>query len=175
MIDLSDYIVAGIISRVHGVHGQIVLQLNNLSFDNILKLESVFIEFDGLPVPFFIDHFAGKNSTAIILSVENIDTEKKARDFIDKVVYINSNCVKTDDLEEQQTNVLLGYTVIDQVHGKIGILNEILEFQVNPLLKVKNGKKEILIPLQDEFILKVDKKAKIIFVKTPPGLTELFD
>jgi 16S rRNA processing protein RimM len=175
MIDLSDYIVAGIITKTHGVHGQVILQLNNLSFDDILKLESVFIEIDRLPVPFFIESYSQKNRGSIILSIEDIRTEKRAEELIDKKVYMKSDILHQGSIIIQQTDKLLGYNVIDKQHGKIGVLDEILDFQYNPLLKVINGKKEILIPFQAEFIFKIDERSKTIFVDTPLGLTNLFD
>jgi len=175
MIDLSDYIVAGIITKTHGVHGQVVMQLNNLSFENILKLESVSIEIDGLPVPFFIESYSSRNSTSIILSLEDIEKEEKAIELIDKNVFVKSDTILLDPKANEQINSLTGYKIIDKKLGEIGILKEILELHKNPLLRIMKGRKEILIPFHDEFIIKIDDKNKTIFVKTPVGLTELFD
>jgi 16S rRNA processing protein RimM len=175
MIDLSDYIVAGIITKTHGVHGQVIMQLNNLSFENILKMELVIIEIDGLPVPFFIESFSSRNATSIILSLEDIKQEKNAIELIDKKVYVKPETILQELIINNPIDKLIGYKIVDKKLGEIGILKEILEVHNNPLLRVLNGKKEILIPFQDEFIIKLDDKNRIINVKTPSGLTELFD
>jgi 16S rRNA processing protein RimM len=175
MIDLSDYIVVGDVTKTHGVRGQIVLQLNDLSFENILKLESVIIEMDGLPVPFFIDSFTKRNNNSIILTIEDISNEQKAEKFIDKIVYLKPEDIRQEKPIISSADKLLGFTVIDNKKGKLGILEEILDNQYNPLLRILDGKKEVLIPFQAEFILKIEKKSKTIIVETPLGLTELFD
>lgn len=175
MIDLSDYIVVGNITKTHGVRGQVVLQLNDLSFDNILKLESVIIKIDGLPVPFFIDTFSQRNNTSIILTIEDIGTEQKAEELIDNNVYVKPENILQEKHVIRETDKLVGYTVIDNKKGKLGILEEILDDQYNPLFRVLNGKKEILIPFQAEFIIKIENKSKTIFLETPLGLIDLFD
>lgn len=175
MIDLADYIVAGEIIKIHGVRGQLVLQLDNLSFENILKLESVIIEIDGLPVPFFIQSYSQRNNNSIILTIEDIVSERKANELVDKKVYFNTESIKSKKQVAFQTNNLTGYTVIDKENSTLGILEEILDDQYNPLLRITNGKKEILIPYQTVFIIKIEKKTRTIIVNPPLGLTELFD
>jgi 16S rRNA processing protein RimM len=175
MIDLTDYIVAGEITKTHGVRGQVVLQLNNLSFENILRLESVIIKIDGLPVPFFIHSYIERNNNSIALTIENIDSEKKADELLDKTVYIKTDFIKSEKQFVDPATDIIGYAVIDKVKGKLGILEEILDDQYNPLLRIINGKKEILIPFQLEFIIKIEKKSQTILVNTPLGLTDLFD
>ena len=175
MIDLSDYMIAGELSKTHGVRGQLVLQFDNLSFGNIIKLESVIIEIDGLPVPFFIESYSQRNNNSIVLTIEDINSEQKAEELINKTVFIKSECIRSQKQFEDQSDILKGYKVIDKNKGELGILNAILDNQYNPLLRILNGKKEILIPFQEEFIVKLDKKSKIIYVETPEGLTELFD
>jgi 16S rRNA processing protein RimM len=175
MIDLSDYIVVGNITKTHGVHGQVVLQLDDLSFDNILKLELVIIEIDGLPVPFFINTYTQRNYNSIVLSIEDIITEQKASEIVNKKVSIKPENIHLGKQIIPQTDTLIGFTVIDKNKGKLGILEEILDNQYNPLLRILEGKKEILVPYQPEFILKIENKSKTIFVNTPLGLTDLFD
>jgi 16S rRNA processing protein RimM len=175
MIDLTDYIDAGELTKTHGVRGQVVLQLDNLSFENILKMESVIINMDGLPVPFFLESFSQRNNNSIVLTIEDIDTELKAEELIGKRVFVKSNNIRLSKLINDQSNDFKGFTVTDKNKGELGILEEILDSQYNPLLRIIREKKEILIPFQEEFILKIDKKAKKIFVNTPEGLTELFD
>jgi 16S rRNA processing protein RimM len=175
MIDLSDYRIAGTITKTHGVHGQIILQLNNFSFEDILIKEAVFIEMDGLPVPFFIEEITQRNNNSVILKIDDISTEEKAREFIEKQVFVKPVRVQKKIKSLDKSIELIGFEVIDKIFGKIGILDEILDSQFNPLLRVLNGKKELLIPYHAEFIIKINSKLKTIIVKTPPGLIDLFD
>jgi 16S rRNA processing protein RimM len=174
MIDLSHCIVLGSVTKVHGIRGQLVLRLDSVSFDDILKMETVFIEIDGLPVPFFVDEYTMKNSDTVILTVEDISSETKAREFIGCRIFVNADTVQQKVKDITQSDVLLGYEVFDKLHGRIGILEEIQHIQQNPLFRIMEGKREFLIPMQAEFILKIDKSKKQILLNTPAGLLDLF-
>jgi 16S rRNA processing protein RimM len=175
MIDLEDCLVLGTLTKVHGIRGQVILRLNNLSFEDIIKMESVFIEIDGLPVPFFIDEYSEKNNESLILTLEDIRSEKQAKALIDNQVYVRSNTIKKSKILLTQPESYIGYKVIDKKYGEIGILFEVIEIQQNPLYRILNGKREILLPVQAEFIIKIDNDFKTILVSTPSGLTDLFD
>lgn len=174
MIDLSDCIELGTITKTHGVHGQVILRLNNLQFEDIIKMEQVFIEIDGLPVPFFIIETSQKSREAVILSIEDIITGEKATELIDSKVFIQKNSLNKTVDPSLHSKMLLGYEVVDINHGRLGVLDDIIDFQMNPLFRILNDKKEILLPVHHEFVLEIDDKKKKIIVSTPPGLTDLF-
>jgi len=176
MIDLIDSICLGTITKTHGIKGRVVLKLDRLSSDDILKMELVFIEIDGLPVPFFIQEFEEKTADTLILAFEDIVTEESAIGLIDSKLYIKKNDVRLNNTpnEINQLFNLKGYTVIDIEIGELGILQDILDIEMNPLLKIVIKKKEILLPVQNEFITTIDSKNKILFVNTPAGLIDLF-
>jgi 16S rRNA processing protein RimM len=175
MIDLTDCLVLGTLTKTHGIRGQVILRLNNLGFEDILKMESVFIEIDGLPVPFFIDEYSERNPESLILTLEDVNSENKVKNLINNRVFVKSNTVKKSVILVNEPENYLGYKVIDASFGEIGILDEVLEIRQNPLFKIIKGKKEVLLPIQAEFILKINPKQKTILVKMPSGLTELFD
>jgi len=64
--------------------------------------------------------------------------------------------------------------VEDEKHGEIGVLNRVLDYSANPLLEVKKDFKEILIPINDDSILEVDRENKVLKVRTTEGLVDLF-
>jgi 16S rRNA processing protein RimM len=174
MIDLSDCSVLGTIAKTHGIRGQVLLRLNNFSYVDIIKMETVFIEIDGLPVPFFITAYSEKNYDSLVLTFEDVESESKAKEFIGCRVFINSKALKADSNPSIQTSTLLGYEVFDLKHGRLGILTDILDTQQNPLFRILDGRKEILVPLQNEFIYKINKSKKSITLDTPTGLINLF-
>lgn len=174
MIDLSDCIELGTIAKTHGVHGKVILRLNNLKFEEILKMEQLFIEIDGLPVPFFVLEASKKNQDNIILSIEDIDTEAKAAGLLDSKAFIDSDSLMKTADPSLHSRTLLGFEVIDINHGRLGILDDILDFQMNPLFRILDNEKEILLPVHHEFVIEINDRKKKIIVETPPGLTDLF-
>ncbi|MGD2034632.1 MAG: ribosome maturation factor RimM [Bacteroidales bacterium] len=173
MIDLSDCILLGTITKLHGVHGRVIIRLNNIGFDNIREMESVFIEIDGLPVPFFISEYSEKAPGYLIVDFEDIDNVNKARELTDAKVFIPVKNMNSLPRQSSDLNQLIGYQVIDKKLGTLGMLDEIIDIQQNPLFSVLHDKKEILVPTGDEFILNIDHENRTILVETPKGLIEL--
>jgi 16S rRNA processing protein RimM len=175
MINLSDCSVLGTIAKVHGIRGQVVLRLNNLSFDDIIKMETVFVEIDGLPVPFFISEYSEKNIDSIILTFEDLIPEKKTLELVGCRVFISTINLTASVLEPvNQIEVVLGYEVFDLNLVRLGTIEEIINVQQNPLFRIKNGKKEYLVPIQPQFIIKIEKSKKRIVLDPPSGLIDLF-
>jgi len=175
MIDLSGSIWLGYIAKTHGIRGQVVLRLNNLTSQDIIKMETVFIEIDGLPVPFFINDYEELGSGSLRLSLEDIDNENKARELTTCKVYLPKDCMRIDTREDniREFMYLKDFTVVDKQQGDLGIVKDIIDIEMNPLLWITNGKKDIYIPLHPEFIVKADIKKKKLYLRVPPDLLSL--
>ena len=64
--------------------------------------------------------------------------------------------------------------VVDEEHGELGPIAEVIEYPTQAIIQVFKDKKEILIPILDQVIQKVDRKAKKLYVKAPEGLIEMY-
>ena len=64
--------------------------------------------------------------------------------------------------------------MVDQNHGNIGVIGDILELPHQSLFQVQHGEKEILIPIVDDIIQKVDRKKKVLMIEAPAGLIEIY-
>ena len=67
-----------------------------------------------------------------------------------------------------------GFTLVDAEKGELGPINEVIEYPTQAIIQVFKDKKEILIPILDQVIQKVDRKAKKLYVKAPEGLIEMY-
>jgi len=56
----------------------------------------------------------------------------------------------------------------------VGILKGINDSTAQALFEIDREGTEILIPMNDEFIVKVDREHKTIIVSTPEGLIDLY-
>ncbi len=173
MIDLSDCPVLGTITKTHGIRGQMVVRLNNLQFDDIIEMESVFLEIEGLPVPFFVEEYGEKTSDTLLLKLQDIDSADAANELVDARIFVPALTLDINDSTLMQLHDLKGYTVIDVTHGKLGSLDEILSLNENPLLRVLSAGRELLLPFHDEFVVAIDREKSQILVKTPEGLLDL--
>ena len=174
MINLNDCIEIGQFTRPHGYKGQVILKLNNFSFDEIVEMEWVFVLIDGLPVPFFIGGFSERSSDSLIVELEDINSIEKARSLLNTRVLIEKKVLKECAVLKPGFSQMLGYKIIDILNGHIGHLDSIIDNPQNPLLRILKDKKEILLPLQDEFIVEINNTSKEIIVSCPSGLLDIF-
>lgn len=176
MNEFQDSVCLGTLIKTHGVKGRVILNLDQQSFDEIKNMEWVFIEIDGLPVPFFIEDYEEKTSDSLILTFEDITSEEKAAELAGCKLYINNNSLSNKKITKEYNPFykLTGYTVIDIEYGELGVLQDILDINMNPLLQIVTMGKEILLPANAKFIVSRDDKKKLIFVNTPDGLIHLF-
>ncbi len=155
--------------KTHGYKGHLKVFVDEFYMDDFEEMKVIFI--NGLPY-FIISMDINTNSLAIIL-LEEIDTKEKAHPLQGKDIF-----AKDDDLSEildgEEYDELVGFEIIDKTNGNIGKIESIIEMPFQFLAKVLKDKKEILIPLNDDFILNIDEQNKIVEMQLPDGMIEIF-
>ena len=69
---------------------------------------------------------------------------------------------------------IVGFKVIDIIQGEVGEVAYINDQTPQHLFVIKSNGKEILIPINDDFIIDLDRKNKIINLKIPEGLLKIY-
>ena len=69
---------------------------------------------------------------------------------------------------------IIGFKAEDQRLGDIGVIAGINDTSSQALFEIKKGDIEILVPMIDDFIIKVDRENKTIVLNTPEGLVDLY-
>lgn len=158
----------GYISRKHGYKGAFNIKLESPA--KYKELEHLFILINGNLVPFFIDSFRMKKDDIALLKLEDIDSEEAAQALIGKEVYLPLEFL--DESQQNELHALIGFEVIDATHGPIGTVNAILDNAAQELFQISNGAQEILVPITEAFIQKIE--GNTIFLDTPEGLIDLY-
>lgn len=154
--------------------GEVLIKLDTDEPESYTEMESVFVEYNENLVPFFFEKSALHKSTLLRAKFEDIDTEDDAEDIIGCELYLPLSFLP--ELEEGKFyfHEIIGFDVVDSTHGNVGKLVSINDSTAQALFEIKMGEKEILIPMNDEFIEKLDKKNKTIYLNTPEGLIDLY-
>ncbi len=173
MINLNDCIGIGQFTRPHSYKGQLKLKLNNIRFDEITEMEWAYVVLDGLPVPFFIQEFTEFSPDTLVVKLKGVVNETQARELCPAQVFVDSTVVQAAPTPQFEPSHLKGYRVVDIQFGYLGLLEQIIEHSLNPLLQIFNNSSEILIPFQDKFVLGIDHSKKELLVKCPEGLIDL--
>ncbi|MCB0486587.1 MAG: 16S rRNA processing protein RimM, partial [Flavobacteriaceae bacterium] len=108
------------------------------------------------------------------VKLEDVNNEEDADVILKSDVYLPLQLLPKLTGNKFYYHEVIGFTVEDANHGNIGIIEAINDNAAQPLFEIKNGDKEILVPMIDDFIKKVDRKNKTIFVETPEGLIDMF-
>ena len=173
-MDLKDSIYIGQIAKLHGYKGGVSLFLDVTHPEEYMDMDSFFIEIDGILTPFFVESFKLKNKGFAAVKFQGVDSEQQARSLLKKKVFIPETELRELDESNFYDHEVIGYEVEDVVKGEIGKVTAIADLKQNPLLVIEFKDKEILLPIFDGLIVKVDRKLKRLKVKAPDGLIDLY-
>ncbi len=170
---MPDYISIGKIVAVHGLKGEVVLQHVLGKKTSLKGLKAIFTQdkFDTY-FPWFLTETKAKSNKETLLFIEDIASPEAAKKLLQKTVWIPETAVAQ---YAAPTSVLslVGCTIINQKE-KLGEIIEVIEQPHQLLCTIIVNSKEVLIPLHQESLIKVDTAKKLVYVDLPDGLLELY-
>lgn len=154
--------------------GEVLAKLDTDDPESYLEMESVFVEYDKNLVPFFIEKSSLQRSELLRIKFEDVEDEADADDLLKCELYLPLS--KLPKLKDDQFyyHEIIGFEVIDKNYGSAGIIKSVNDSTPQALFEIKKDGKEVLIPINDDFIDRLDKPNKKIFVNTPEGLIEMY-
>lgn len=173
-MNFEGYFYLGKIAKLHGYKGEVSLFLDVTNPSDYNQLERVFVDVDGVLVPFFIDLLKLKNKGFVAVKFQDVNDESAAKKLLKKSIYLPESELSVLPETNFYDHEISGYKVYDQVKGYIGIADTVIDLKSNPLLRIEFNKKEILIPIFDGIISKVDRSKKELHIQAPEGLIDLY-
>lgn len=165
----------GKIVRTFGSKGEVVIQLETDTPSRYKNLESVFININENLVPFFIERIQLKLKNQAVVKFLDIDSPDDTSLILNRSLFLPIELLpKLKGKNTFYFHEVTGYQVIDCIKGDIGIVKSVLELPQQALLEIEFNNKEILIPIADEIIKKVDKKKRIVEIESPEGLIDIY-
>lgn len=154
--------------------GEVLIKLDTDDPESYLEMESVFVEYGNNLVPFFVERSSLQKSNLLRVKFEDVNSEEDADDLLKCNLYLPLEFLPELDDDQFYFHEIIGFTIEDVNYGTVGILTGINDTTSQALFEIDNDGKQVLIPMNDEFLHKVDKENKTIVVKTPEGLIELY-
>ena len=149
--------------KSYGTQGAVVTNLcpgDGWDFD---AQEPVFIAFDELPVPFFIESIQPKGGRTIV-KFEDIDTLEAAENLVGREIALS-----LEEEEDEDEVDLVCRTVRDAATGKaVGKITQWFDFSGNLCIEVEHEGRKAMLPLHEDLIKKVSAEA--IWLTIPDGL-----
>jgi 16S rRNA processing protein RimM len=165
-------ILLGRITKVNGYEGAVTVKLEKRFFENITLLESVFLEIEGRPVPFFISSSEYSGADILKLKFEGYDSIDRISEFTGCRVFLTSSLQPESHVED--IHFLEGYQVYISGDELLGSIIQLIQNPGQWLLSIQSvSNKNILVPFHENLIVSIDKKKKTIIMDIPEGLKEL--
>lgn len=165
----------GILGKPHGVKGEVSFHFDDDVFDRV-DADYLFIQIDGLLVPFFIEEYRFRSNETALMTFSGIDTEEKAAELTGCDVYFPRSLADSDENAETVSKAeIIGYSIINADDGKkVGTVEALDDSTLNTLLEVTaNEGNGVLLPVSDDLIKDVDRKSRTITIIIPEGILSL--
>ncbi len=170
----EDCFYLGKIVSKYSFKGEVLIKLDTDNPDIYENMESVFVSIGNNLVPFFIDRSRLHKSNLLRIDFEGVKDEASADKIIGSELYLPLNMLPPLTGNKFYFHEVIGFTLMDEVHGNIGVVKAVNDSASQELFEVEKDGKELLIPISDDFIKEVDRDNKIILIETPEGLVDLY-
>ena len=170
---MTEFFKIGKLVAVHGLTGELLLKHELGKKTSLKGLQAIFIEEKKNSfLPFFIESTKIKSDSEIYLKLEGVNTREAAIKLTQKEVWLPEVDFKKFAAKSAPAS-LLGYTIINN-NESLGEILELIEQPHQLLCRLEIKGKEVLIPLHEETLKKVNHTKKEVLVKLPDGLLEIY-
>lgn len=170
---IEDCFELGYFAKTHGTKGELLLFLDVDEPLAYSELNALFVELNRQLVPYLIRQINVQGKKAIVL-LQNIDHIENAQKLVGKKVYLPLEVLPSLPESDFYYHEVIGFTLVDENKGNLGTVNQIYEGATQDLIGMEYKGKEILIPVVDEIVLNLDRQNKLLHVRLPEGLLEIY-
>ncbi len=170
----EDCFYLGKVVSKYSYKGEVLVKLDTDEPEIYENMESIFVSIRGNLVPFFIDNCRLHKSALLRIDFEDVKDEEAADRILGAELYLPLSLLPKLEGNKFYYHEIIGFTIEDSAHGDIGVVTGVNDTTSQALIEVEKNGKELLVPLTDEILTKVDRKNKTLFVSTPEGLVDLY-
>ncbi|RAR50351.1 ribosome maturation factor RimM [Flavobacterium lacus] len=164
----------GKIAKKFSFKGEILVYLDTDEPELYENMESVFVELNKNLVPFFIENSSLHKNDFLRVKFEDVETEEDADAIMGCELYLPLSFLPKLEGNQFYYHEVIGFEVEDQRLGVVGKIVSINDSTAQPLFEVLNGNVEMLIPMIDQFLVKIDRGNKKVVMNLPEGLVEMY-
>ncbi|MCY7352518.1 MAG: ribosome maturation factor RimM [Cytophagaceae bacterium] len=163
----------GKIVKTHGLRGELSIYLDVDDPSEYEDLDSFLVERDGGLIPYFFETFQLQGNRALV-KLEEINDIVTASELVGCPLYLTlANLPKLTN-QQFYYHEVVGYQVVDEQRGLLGLVASVATLPHQDLLVVDHQNREVLIPINDDIVLSIDRDAQTLQVRLPDGLLEVY-
>ncbi len=169
------FLEIGRFRRVHGLEGELKVQVKEEFLEDILNVDFIFADHNGQKLPYFIEEIKG--NTDFILRLDGVITKEDAVLLAGKSIFLRPDDIEDFDERDlpiiEQYKYLIGFELWDNDLGQIGQIKDLQEMPFQIMALVNYRDQTVLVPVNQQLILKIDKENKTLTMDLPSGILEL--
>lgn len=171
-MQLNEAFAVGAIVKTKGLKGEMLVHLF-VDFADELDTGTFFIEINGRLVPHFTRSFSLPKPATAYLQLEDIDHIDQAQKLVKKTIYLSNDQLPEGD-DEFTFADLEGFSAHDKNKGEIGTIIRIEEYPQQWIATLHTQNREILVPLNEDFIVEIDEEQEKLYLDLPEGLVDIY-
>lgn len=170
----NDCFQLGHITRTHGTKGEVVIFLDVDFPEDYDELDSVFVEIKGQLVPYFIKNINVQKGSKAIVKFEDINSIEAATPLLNCALFLPEETLDELDGSQFYYHEIIGFKVVDEKLGELGTVTTVYTMSTQDLIAMEYRGNEVLIPVIDDIVPKIDRALKILHVALPEGLLDVY-
>ena len=171
---IKDCFFLGKIVKKYSFKGELLAKLDTDEPAIYENLDAIFIDLNSTLVPFFVEKSQLHKSNLLRLKFDDINNEEDAEVLLKSDLYLPLDLLPKLEGDKFYFHEIINFQLVDENFGYVGIIRGVNDSTAQALFEVDREGIEILIPINDDFIKKIDRVNKNITVNTPEGLIELY-
>ncbi len=168
----QDCFYLGRVAKPFSYKGELVLFFDVDNPLEYLDLDFVYMEINKRLVKYNIEAIR-PHSNKMVVKFSDV-TPEESNLLVGKDLYLPLEMLPKLDGNKFYFHEIIGFEVVDETKGNIGIVKEVYDNTTQPIMVVELEEKEILIPIIDEVIKEVDRDNKVIKIIAPQGLIDIY-
>jgi 16S rRNA processing protein RimM len=174
-ITLPQPVCIGNISGAHGVHGELIVRHNLAKPQLVAKWQAIMLELlPGSFIPHFIESTRAIDDDSFIVKFEGIDTPEQAK-ALKQCRAFASPLITEVALKENDYQGIIGFNVSEPHQGLQAKLLRIDRIGMQQFFVLDNKGNELLVPIQEEFIMQVLPQTQQLILQLPEGYVDAFN
>ena len=173
--DSGSHFYFGYVARAHGIRGEVRIQSDVDDPSAYTSLESLHLGKEAHDIrAYAVESLRWLDHGAAIVKLRQVASRNEAELLAGLRIYLDNKLLPHVEEGGFYYHDVIGFELIDGRHGLVSTITDIIELPAQDVFQLHIDGVEVLVPIVDAWIKRVDFEAGKIEVNLPEGLIDLY-